>query len=190
MDNRKLKVILDYILNRATDEEVSAIKKAVEMRGFSPEKTNKRKTMKDKAKETANMVQNQLEIPKAAIHKMVKDMVTKIIKNNAPEITDEQLNTLLSEWVKNPEETEKVKSLIPGDALLTMVTQFVAFSTGKLDKNDEAQLRKSMPDWPEKYWDAFPEQVRKLVSQYLKAQMDGRQFWIILYQILGIEKKS
>lgn len=172
--------VIDFILNRATEKELIAVRAALDRR--TKGKLSTGKSLSDMVTSSTSQISEQMKIPIDQIRNSVKDMVLRLIKQNAPEITDEQLNILLDEWMPGTtKKSKKKQSGLPPDALLAMIRQFIAFSVGQMPKEEEATLRKEMPDWPEKYWSAFPEAIQISISSFLKARMDEKDFWKEVY---------
>ena len=114
-------------------------------------------------------------------------LVARIIRENAPEISEKQISELLSEWVPESEKSKRATSAIPPDAIISMLKSFISYSLNAMSTIDDMKLRERMPDWPERYWNAFPESVQKLVSLYLKGKLDERIFWQEVFSALGVE---
>ena len=183
MDKNLIKVI-DYILNRATEKELIAVRAALDRREKGKLSTGK--SLSDMVTSSTAQIKEQMKVPMEQIRTTVRDMVIRLIKQNAPDITDTQLKALLDEWVpKKKKKTTRNQYNIPHDALITMIRQFIAFSVGQMPKEKDIILRKEMPDWPEKYWNAFPEAIQIIISSFLKGQVDEEDFWKDVYTRLG-----
>jgi hypothetical protein len=98
MDDAELYDIVDYILNRAGDAELEVIIKAVQRRtkdqgkgpmGLNPERL---------AKTVAHNINEQMGSSIDQVRGMVRDFITDIIRKEAPDISEEHLETLLNEW--------------------------------------------------------------------------------------------
>ena len=95
--------VLDFILNRATDGEVEVILNAVKKRYKTAEGAGAMGTrIGSVARETAKQVQNQFGFSMEGIHGQVKDMVVRILRQHAPELSDKDIDTLLEAWVPEP----------------------------------------------------------------------------------------
>jgi hypothetical protein len=57
-----------------------------------------------------------------------------------------------------------------------MIDQFVSFSLGRMEEEEDHALRKEMGPWPDKYWKSFPQVVRLLITDFLKGEMDEGDF--------------
>ncbi|MBN2439688.1 MAG: hypothetical protein JXJ04_00015 [Spirochaetales bacterium] len=181
---KKLFEVIDFILNHATENELVAVRAAIDRR--SKGKLSTGKSLSDMVTASASAFQEQMTVPMNQIRSTVKNMVVRLIKENAPEITDEQLNALVNEWV--PDRTKKKttanRNQIPDDVLITMITQFISFSIGKMKKAEDIKLRNEMPDWPAQYWNAFPETIQMSITAFLRAQIDEEDFWKEVYRKL------
>ncbi|MBN2531695.1 MAG: hypothetical protein JXB88_02325 [Spirochaetales bacterium] len=173
--------IIDFILNRATEKELVAIKAALDRR--TKGKLSSGKSLSDMVTDSTSKISERMKIPVDHIRHSVRDIVIRLIKQNAPDITDEQLSILLDEWVpgSSGKKSKKKQTNLPPDALIAMIRQFIAFSVGQMPEEEEATLRREMSDWPGKYWNAFPEAIRLHISSFLKARMNEKEFWEKVY---------
>ena len=57
-----------------------------------------------------------------------------------------------------------------------MIDQFVSFSLGQMEEEDDRALRRDIGPWPDKYWKAFPQVIRLLITDFLKGEMDESDF--------------
>jgi hypothetical protein len=111
----------------------------------------------------------------AGIRDTVRSMAVRILRREAPELTEAQLEELLAAWVPDPSGPQAESGLSP-QVLAAMIDQFIAYSQGTLVEAEEAELRRSMADWPERYWRAFPALVRSLLTAYLRENMTEKEF--------------
>lgn len=190
MADQELVRVLDYILNRSDENTIEAVAAAVVRRkrdlslfgsaGLPDPNTWARKVARD------INVNASLE----GIRNTVRNMVSELLKREAPELSDAEREELLNAWVpgqdggagstgskqgRRKKGTAAAKTL-PQDVLSTMVHQFVAYSTGAMDPNEEASLRKELGSWPERYWAAFPALIRSLITEYLNGKTDHDTF--------------
>jgi hypothetical protein len=104
-------------------------------------------------------------------------MAVRIIKQNAPELTEDQISELTSAWIPGAGgEAGKEGSNLPPAVLLSMIEQFVSYSQGTMAKPEEKGLRAELGAWPERYWKAFPEVIRLILSDYLKNIINEKEF--------------
>ena len=193
MDEGRLYEVLDYILNEATSRELDVIRGALERRadggsGKGPMGVDLGKM----AQESADSVKRSLDLSKGQMGDMVKGMVTDLIRKSAPELDDEQVQELLDEWVpdrsvRRGNRKESPSSPLPPDALLAMIKQFISYSTGTMSASEQMSLTRDIPGWKERYWQAFPPVIRKLLSMFLKGTIDGSTFWKGISVELGLE---
>lgn len=191
MGRKELEAILDYILNQADDAEFEVIAKACERRandkswfgsvgGQGPGAT---------AKKMAGDIQAQLGFSLDGIRQTVRDYVADIIRKNAPEISEEELDAVLTAYVPSPGEAKAKAprtSNLPPEALLSMVRQFVEYSEGSMAPSRQRELWERMPRWQDEYWAAFPAEVKALVKGYLDGKIDGDTFASGILSVLGL----
>lgn len=186
---------LDYILNRCGAAEIEAVAAAVVRRRRDLTMFGDAGVMdptrwaKQAAKELAGGSGASLEAVRGTVRGLAADMLRK----EAPELTEDQISELLGAWVPEAPKLASRKARaagivdvdggtrdrptrIPPDVLLSMVEQFVAYSTGSMGKDEEAPLRREMGDWPERYWRSFPGGVRAVVTEFLKGGSDRDAF--------------
>jgi hypothetical protein len=116
--------------------------------------------------------------------KSIRDYAIRIIRQQAPELTDEQIEDLTRAWI--PEKASGARSgrkragglneSVPRDLMASMVDQFVSFSLGRMEEEEDNALRREMGAWPDKYWNAFPQVIRLLIKDFLKGEMDETDF--------------
>jgi hypothetical protein len=66
---------------------------------------------------------------------------------------------------------------LPADAIMSMISQFVAYSTESMSITEQIRLREEIPDWHKKYWEQFSPRVRQLISLHIGGQLDPDTFW-------------
>jgi len=194
MDWEKMTEIADFILNRATGQELAVVREALKRREERDSHSMLRFNPGRMAEEVASSVNKNLQVSMDGVRDMVRDFVADIIRKNAPEVTDAELEVLCNEWVPRPEKTSKTKkrtrssSPLPPEALLQMIEQFVAYSTGSMTPGEQAKLNEAMPNWPEKYFKAFPEEIQRLLAAYLKGSIDARTCFSGINAVLGFSE--
>jgi hypothetical protein len=181
----RLTHILDFILNRATEKELFAIKAAIKRREqgvISPAG----KSLSDMVTDMSSTIKKQMKVPLDQIRHTVQDLVIRMIKENVPGITDEQLKVLIDEWAPEPEKKKQGQEKLPPDMMLAMIQQFLAFSLNKMPSSEDAKLRAEMADWPQRYWKIFPVSIQTHISHYLKGTMEEKTFWKQVLSELGM----
>lgn len=189
MSRENLRSVLDYILNKADRDEFEAIVKACERRrrdlslfasigGVNPERA---------ARNTAQAVEGSMGASLDGIRSMIRDFVADIIRKNAPEVTEEQLEELLASYVPDPGARGPTDvSPLPPDALAKMVKDFTDYSLGLMPPSAQQALWERMPRWQEEYWTAFPAELKAFVKAFLEGRMDADTFWSAVYSFLGL----
>ena len=192
MDGRKMEQIIRLILEEAGPQDLELLQGAIERRRGGLESGEEgRASPAQMARKVAAGVGQQVQQSLQQVHGMVREAVAGIIRQNAPELSPEQVETLLRSWV--PEEIGRPPAAgtaagrtaaagdeqpaIPVPALLSMVRSFVAFSTGAMSPAEQTQLRGTMADWPRRYWERFPSPVRELITALLRERIGADEFW-------------
>lgn len=170
---------LDYILNHSDEASLEAIAAAVERRqkdfgaaGSIPGIPDPQRM----AKELSGKINAGINSSIGGLKDSVRDMVVSLIREKAPELSDEQIEVLSRTWV-SPDKSGKNASSIPRDMLISMIEQFISFSNGTMDKAADKSLRDEMGAWPERYWNAFPPVIRSIVTDYLKNRITEGEFY-------------
>jgi len=175
MASQELVRTLDYILNRCDERSIEAISAAVVRRrkdiamfGGMPSIPN--------ARDMAEKLNSQLNIQGSidSLTESVRDYAIRIIKQQAPELSDKQIKELTNSWI--PQSGGKKETQMPDNVLSSMVDQFVSFSLGRMEDDEDKALRKEMGPWPDKYWKAFPQVIRLLIADFLKGEMAESDF--------------
>jgi hypothetical protein len=187
-DRETLYHILDYILNKASSDELGVISEALKRRsaehrslgGIDP---------RGMAESMAKNVKQQLG-RLGDIGEIARKMVADIVREKEPGITDEELEVLLNTWLPGtrmpvgemrepPPESEQS---VPPDVLITMVSQFLAACTGTMTADERRELPE---DWRERYWERFPHDVRELIDAHLGGGLGEVEFWRLLVASVG-----
>jgi len=199
MPRAQLEAILDFILNKADDSEFEVIRKACERRvrdktAFASLGGEGPGAM---ARRMAGELQTNVGATMDSVRATMKGFVADIIRKNAPEVSEEQLATLLDEYVPEPgspsaaakmaaEKAEREASALPPEALIGMVRSFVAYSEDRMPPSRQRELWESSPRWQDEYWAAFPAEIKALVKAYLEGKIDGDTFGTAVLSILKL----
>ena len=180
MADPELVSTLDYILNRCNEKAIEAVAAAVVRRrrelamfgGMSaiPNPGNL-------AKELSSQL--NLEGSIEGLQQEIRDYVIRLIRQEAPDLPEEQINALTNAWMPGGRRSAKARGSeegLPRDLLASMIDQFVSFSLGRMEKEEDQALRKEMGPWPDKYWKSFPQVIRLIVTDFLKGEMDETDF--------------
>ena len=180
MANQELVNALDYILNRCNEQDIDVVAAAVVRRrrdiamfGNIPTAPNPRNLAKDIS------AQFNIEGSMEGLRKSIQEFTIRTIKQQAPDLTDEQIEELTRAWIPDGRRSKQTQSSGPGipqDLLASMVGQFVSFSLGRMEEEEDRALRREMGPWPDKYWKSFPQVIRLLLTDFLKGEIDENDF--------------
>ena len=184
MASQELVRALDYILNRCNERDIEAVAAAVIRRrrdiamfGSMPVAPDPRSMAKE--------LNSQLNIEGSieGLKNSVRDYAIRIIKQEAPDLSDAQIEELTRAWIPEVKASSSKGSgrpdasgSMPQGMLASMIDQFVSFSLGRMEEEEDKALRTEMGPWPDKYWKAFPQVVRLLITDFLKGEMDETDF--------------
>ena len=180
MAAQELAQTLDYILNRCNERDIEAVAEAVVRRrrdiamfGSLPEIPDPRRL--------AEEITSQLDIEGSieGLKSSVRDYAIRTIRQQAPELTDKQIEELTRAWIpggQNSGEESSLEKSIPRDLLASMIDQFVSFSLGRMEEKEDRALRNDIGSWPDRYWKAFPSVIRSLITDFLKGEMNEADF--------------
>ena len=178
MADPELVKVLDYILNRCDEGAIEAVSAAVVRRKRDLAMfggMGKLPDPKRMAKELASQINVNATIDGLA--GTVRNMAARIIRQEAPELDDEQVEGLVRAWVPGADRQGfSAGNAVPSELLLAMIGQFIAYSRGTMDPAEERELRSEIGAWPDRYWKAFPRVVQLIVSDYLKGEMAEGEF--------------
>ncbi|MCL2209490.1 MAG: hypothetical protein FWC19_05150 [Treponema sp.] len=166
---------LDYILNHSDESSIDVLAEAIVRRRrnvsifgavseiHDPEKL---------AKEMSQRVNEGIGLGIEGMRNSVREMIIKILKEHAPELNEDQVSQLCDEWLPD----KNKKQALPADVLVSMIDQFISFSQGSMNKSADEELRAEMGAWPQRYWNSFPQVIRRLISDYLKDKITEKDF--------------
>jgi hypothetical protein len=175
--------VLDYILNRCDEGAIEAVSAAVVRRKRDLTMFGGMGKLPD-PKKMAEKLASQINVNATigGLTDTVRDMAVRIIRREAPELDDAQVHELTKAWVPGnagPEkagERSSAEAAIPAHLLLAMIGQFIAYSRGTIETAEERELRSEMGAWPERYWKAFPQVVQLIIGDYLKGEVNEKEF--------------
>jgi hypothetical protein len=176
MADPELVRVMDYILNRCDEGAIDAVSAAVVRRrrelamfGGAANLPDPRKM----AREISGQVNAGANID--GLRETVRNMAVRIIRKEAPELTDEQIAELTAAWIPGGGESADEKN-IPPDMLLEMVDQFVNYSTGRMNEDEDKRLRSGLGAWPERYWKAFPQVIKLIIKDLLDGEITEGEY--------------
>ena len=185
MANQELVRTLDYILNRCNERDIEILAAAVIRRrrdiamfGSMPVAPDPRR-MAEEISARLN-IDGNIE----SLTNSVRDYAIRIIREEAPELTDRQIEELTSAWIpggKSPTGKKRAKGSpserpVPPDVQASMISQFISFSLGRMEEEEDRALRREIGPWPDKYWKAFPQVIRLLIADFLKGGINENDF--------------
>ncbi len=194
MQDRLYKIV-EFILNIAEAEELEVIQAALHKRLTDPGRGRHIGVNPGRiASESASRISEQVEMSKNTISEMAANFAANIIRQNAPELSEAQVQELLGEFMPEsaggkPKRARASSSGaagggLPGGLLVQMVDQFVEYSLGAMPPAEQIRMEEEIPGWKKKYWDAFPEQIRKLISLLLEGEIDHERFSSHIREVL------
>jgi hypothetical protein len=186
MVNPELARVLDYILNRCDDEAIEIVAAAVLRRRRDLSLFGGAMSLPD-PRRMAQELSARVDIGGAirGLKDSVRDMAVRIIRQEAPELTDAQAEALTNAWIpeggvpqdgSSPQAPGGRSPSLPEDLLRSMIGQFVAFSLGTMESGEDRELRAELGPWPERYWKAFPPVIRLFITDYLKGEIGEKDF--------------
>jgi len=184
MANQELVRALDFILNRCNERDIEAVAAAVVRRRRDIAMHGSMPVAPD-AKSLAKELTSQLNIDGniEGLKKSVRDYAIRIIRQEAPDLTDAQIEQLTSAWIPDKKGGggkytggSSSGTGVPNDLLASMIDQFISFSLGRMEEEEDRALRSEMGPWPDKYWKSFPQVIRLIISDFLKGEIDETDF--------------
>ena len=181
MSSQELVRALDYILNRCNERDIEAVAAAVVRRRRDIALTGSMPVAPD-ARSLAKELSSQLNIEGSieGLKNSVRDYAIRIIRQQAPELSDAQIEELTRAWIPERGAGKKTKTAgpdsPPAGMLASMIDQFVSFSLGRMEEEEDHALRRDIGPWPDKYWKSFPQVIRLLVTDFLKGEMNETDF--------------
>ncbi|MDR2552919.1 MAG: hypothetical protein LBD31_07135 [Treponema sp.] len=176
MANSELVRVMDYILNRCDEKAIEAVAAAVVRRRRELAMFGGAAGLPDPrrmARELAGQINTGASIE--GLRETVRNMAVRIIRQEAPELTDEQIAGLTAAWIpggtSGRQEDDSRPSGPPPDMILEMTEQFVGFSTGRMPEGENRKLRETMGDWPQKFWKTFPGVIKLIIKDYLNGEI-------------------
>jgi hypothetical protein len=173
MADPELVRVMDYILNRCDEKAIEAVAAAVVRRRRDLALFGGMRNLPDPQR-LAQDLSSQLTIGAdiQGLKDTVRSLAERIIRQEAPELGEEQVAELLGEWIPGEEAGER----LPRDLLAAMTKQFIAFSLGRMDEKEDRELRAEMGSWPDRYWKTFPPVIRLIITGFLKGEMTEGEF--------------
>jgi hypothetical protein len=193
MADPELVKVMDYILNRCDEAAIDVVAAAVvrrrrELSLFGSQHMPDPQKM---ARELSSRINVGASI--GGLKETVRSMAERIIRREAPELTDAQINELTAAWIpgeKDGAPGREPEKALPHDLLEAMVDQFVSFSLGRMSPREDKTLRDEMGSWPERYWKSFPQVIQLIISEFLKGGVTEGEFKSQIETALAMEGKG
>jgi hypothetical protein len=185
MPDPELLQTLDYILNRSDEASIEVLTEAVVRRKRDLSVFNAMGGIPDPqrmAREITEKINTGIGGGIDSMRNSVREMIIRIIKEHAPELSASQVDELCRAWLPGSESVKKGE--LPNDMLISMIEQFISFSRGTMDEAVDQNLRDELGAWPERYWNVFPQIIRQIISDLLKEKISDKEFNSKLKQIL------
>jgi hypothetical protein len=185
MADPELVRVMDYILNRCDERSIDPIAAAVVRRRRELAMFGGTAAMPDPKKMTQE-IQGQINAGASieGMRETVRNMAIRIIRREAPELTDDQVAELTEAWIPGPGQGSE----LPPDLIMEMTDQFVRFSTGAMTEDEDKKLRGEMGAWPDRYWKAFPGVIKIIVKDYLNGEYNEKAYRSKLAAALSFKK--
>ena len=167
---------LDYILNRCDEKSLEAVAAAIVRRRRELALLGSESTLPDPGRLAKELsYQLNMEGIIEGLHESIRDYAIRIIRQEAPDLTEEHIEELARTWI--PERNMiPLNPTLPNDLLASMIDQFISFSLGRMEEEEDLSLRKEMGSWPDIYWKSFPQMIRLLITDFLKGRIDENNF--------------
>jgi len=182
MDKERIYPILDFILNHADREELEAVRQALKRR--EEQVSMGGLDVQTIAKETGRSIEEQIGGGIDSMRQMIQKFAVDIIKKEAPDISERDLEALISAWIPNPKQQKRSlqsqAGKIPNDLLMTMIKQYIAFKTETMDPRELRELSREMNDWPERYWESFPQNIQRIIAKYIHGDIEADMCWELI----------
>lgn len=177
MTDPELVQALDYILNRSDAASIEVLAEAVVRRRRDMSVFNAIGGMPDPqrmAREITEKINAGVGGGIESMKKSVREMIIRIVREHAPELSDTQVEELCQAWL--PETGNEKNETLPRDMLLSMIEQFISFSRGTMKEAVDKSLRGEIGAWPDRYWKVFPPVIRQIISDFLKDKITEEDF--------------
>ena len=179
--------VIEFILQHATKQELQFVGEALRRRmerestlGMGQVDVNRM------AREMAGNIEKQMGLGADTIGPMSRRLVADMIRIEQPGLSEGEIQRLVDQFVPGSAGRKKPaaggSSGIPNDMLLAMITQFAAFGRGEMGEEEKRQFPEG---WYNKYWDAFPPEVQKLLKEYIHNRIGKNDFWRGIREYMG-----
>ncbi len=179
-DDEVSRILRDFMDN-ASPGEIDELERLLKQR-----ENRRRYTVPDSAemaRKLSAQIHQQMGLTGANIKHMARELVMKMAREHKPDIRPDELDALVEQMVPTGAQQGGRQAVnLPPEMIKSMVVQFILYSQGQMQ---QSEIERMPAGWIEKYWNAFPADVRKLVSVYIKGGIDKRSFWKRIKEALG-----
>ena len=170
MDNHDIKALVKEFLANASQSEINEFHSLLKQReALGPRLDINPQQM---ASQMARNLRKQMGLTKETIKKTAKDLIIQLALQKSPHISKKQLMTLVNHMMPD-ERFKQIRKRIPKPVLKSMTLQIVLYATNRMTDNEKMELPEG---WLEKYLNILPETVRKILTAFLKNEIDEDQF--------------
>lgn len=191
MAESEMMSVLDYILNRCSPKELDAVEAAVKRRRADMTAGG---TPFQFAKNVSKIVNNSIAASIGGLSESIRDMARNLVRKESPNLAADEVEYIVSQMVPDvfaAKKSEAASALREGRSLVRdgkvngfpvaamreMVAAFINYSLGTLAPEEDRALRNAFGgEWLPKYWNAFPPELRSLISAYLKKGLPDEAF--------------
>ena len=190
---RAFEQALEFILHEASDRELEVLEQALHRRtgGRNPTNPGEMDFRAMASKITGDLSARFGTPANDQIREMTRNLVANIILTHEPNMPAAHLEELLDQYVPDATRERPGKEIqLPPEAVLLMVKQFVAYGEGRMPASEVNELKREMPNWPNRYWEMFGSATQKLISERLNGRTSDAELMATLTRVLSEGKKG
>ena len=152
-------------------DNINNIFKMFEERYSSPQ-PNTGSSVNDMARKMAQSIKKQLGVSQETIAKTTRSLIIQLAKQQQPNLSNEELKKIVDMMMPGEKQKEIWKKL-PKEVIKSMIDNILLFSVGQLP---EEELRSLPKNWMQNYISIFPPELTKLISSFLKDEIETDMF--------------
>lgn len=182
-----LVAVVDYILNSAGEREIEVIGAAAERRKRELSQSSQMPVIdpENAAKQMAESINSSIAASLDGVRKTFRSFAADMLQKEAPELSAEQAAILVDSWIPangsydgklRPVAENKKISGLPSDVLYKMIIQFVSYGIGEMSQKENKELKDTVGNWTEKYWEHFPPQIRTEIKSFINGEITSGEF--------------
>lgn len=182
-----LVAVVDYILNSAGEREIEVIGAAAERRKRELSQSSQVPVIdpENAAKQMAESINSSIAASLDGVRNTFRNFAADMLQKEAPELSAEQAAILVDSWfpangsydgkLRPVAENKKISGL-PSDVLYKMIIQFVSYGIGEMSQKENKELKDTVGNWTEKYWEHFPPQIRTEIKSFINGEITSGEF--------------